>query len=61
MLTKQKEQKESVESFRSALSDLSAILTDPQGVLAGNRPLIFIVDELDIRSGRVRRDDVNSL
>jgi KAP family P-loop domain len=48
LLTKQKQQKDVMSAFRTALSELPALLTEPHADEASSaKPLIFIIDELD--------------
>lgn len=54
LLTKHKQQKDAIQGFRDALSELPALLSDEPGEVDESvgevsepRPLIFIIDELD--------------
>jgi hypothetical protein len=47
MLTRQREQKGTIEAFREALADLPGLLQDSPADGQTPKPLIFIIDELD--------------
>ncbi|MEX1060703.1 MAG: P-loop NTPase fold protein [Methyloceanibacter sp.] len=51
LLTKQKQQKDTIQGFRDALADLPPLLSDQPDKTVGEppkpKPLIFIIDELD--------------
>lgn len=47
LLTKQQQQRDAIEAFRVALSELPALLTVPTDRVSSAKPLVFIIDELD--------------